>query len=113
MATTKKKTTKAAPKEPVEKAVSLVWVGLEDTPVGSVNNTICQIHDDLFIMSFGFTNPPVLVGTAAQIQKQIEAVEAVRVTPVARIAVTEAHLENIIKAFRESLNRYRKQKDHK
>ena len=112
MATTKKKPTKA-PKEPVEKAISLVWVGLEDTPVRSVTNTICQIHEDLFIVSFGFTNPPILVGTAAEVRKQIDAVEAVRVTPVARMAVTEAHMENIIKVFQDSLKRYRKQKDDK
>lgn len=105
-----KKTTKTQT-EPFQRAVSLVWVGLEDTPVGTVNNTICQIHDDLFIMSFGFTNPPVLVGTPTQVKAQIEAVEAVRVTPVARIAVTEQHLESIIKALKSSLTRYRKQKD--
>ena len=109
MAATKKKT--KTPAEPFEKALSLVWVGLEDTPVGTVNNTICQIHEDLFIVSFGFTNPPVLVGTAAEIKKRIEAIESVRVTPVTRIAVTEAHMQNIIKAFQHSLKRYRKQKD--
>ena len=111
MAATKKTTKKQT--EPFQKAVSLVWVGLEDTPVGTVNNTICQIHDDLFIMSFGFTNPPVLVGTPTAIKEKIDSLDAVRVTPVARIAVTEDHLENMIKVLRGSLNRYRKQKDVK
>lgn len=109
MAVTKKKATKT-PAEPVEKRISLVWVGLEDTPVGSVNNTLCQVHDDLFIVSFGFTNPPLLIGSPAAIKKQIEAVEAVQVTPVTRIAVTEAHMGKIIKALQDTLRLYRKQK---
>ena len=57
--------------------------------------------------------PPVLVGTAATIKKQLGSLEAVQVTPVARIAVTEVHMENIIKAFQDTLRRYRKQKDAK
>ena len=112
MAATKKRSTKV-PAEPTEKALSLVWVGLDDSPVRAVNNTICQIHEDLFVMSFGFTNPPVLIGTPAVVKKQIEALDTVRVTPVARIAVTEAHLESIIKVFRDGLTRYRKQRDIK
>ena len=112
MAATKKKSTKA-PAEPFEKALSLVWVGLDDSPVRAVNNTISQVHDDLFILSFGFTNPPVLVGTPKAIKEQMDSLERVLVTPVARIAVTEAHLEKVIGIFRDTLNRYRKQKDGK
>ena len=111
MATPKKKPAAALTKEPAEKELSLVWAGLEATPVRSVNNTICQFHEDLFIVGFGFTNPPVLIGSAAAIKEQIGSLEAVLVTPVARIGVTEAHLKNIIKAFQDTLKRYQKQKD--
>ena len=110
MATPRKKSTKA-PEEPVEKVISLVWVGLDGMPVRAVNNTVCQVHDGLFIVSFGFTNPPLFAGTAKEIRAQIEATDAVPVTSVARIAVTEAHMEKVIKAFQDTLNRHRKQKD--
>ena len=91
-------------------AVSMVWVGVEDEPVRAVNNLIAQFHDESFIVSFGFANPPVLMGTKAQIKKQIASIDAVRVTTVARMAMTESQMEKTIKVLQTNLKRYRKQK---
>ena len=90
--------------------VPIVWVGLESEPVHAVNNMIAQFHEDLFIVQFGFANLPVVMGTPAQAKKQIASIDAVTVSPVARLAMSESQVEKTIKALQSNLKRYRKMK---
>jgi len=93
--------------EPAGREVPMVWVGLEDQPVLAANNMIVQFQDDMFTVAFGFANAPVIMGTKAQIERQILAIDAVRVNPVVRMAMTEPVLEKTIKALQSNLKRSR------
>ena len=95
-----KRTKGAAPTE--GKRVPLVWVGLEDYPVRSANNVLSQINEDLFVISFGYTNSPVIVGGSKKaIEEQVAAVSAVPVTPIVRVALTEDQMDKTIKVLQD------------
>lgn len=99
--------TRKQPKGVEVKTIPLSWPGIEDSPVHAVTNIISQFEGDLFVLTFGFTNPPVLLGTPAEIQKKVESIHSVKVSTVGRIALTEAQLEKTIDALQLSLKRYR------
>ena len=89
-------------------SVPLSWTGVEDCPVLTVTNMMSQFDGDLFVLSFGFNNPPVLMGTPQQVKQQAESVKAIRVSTVSRISLTENQLEKTIKTLQINLKRYRK-----
>lgn len=92
--------------------VPLVWVGLEDMPVRTANNYISQVIEDLFVVTFGFTNAPlILPGTPDEVAEQVAAVSVVTVTPVVRVAMTEGQLEKVIAGFQDNLKRFRAKKE--
>ena len=105
-----KKTAAKKPPPDEGRAVPLVWVGLEDVPAQVATNVMVQGHEDLFILTFGFTNLPAITGTKASRQKQLDAVGVITVTPISKVALTEAQLEKTIKTLQTNLRRYRKQK---
>lgn len=106
----KKVTGKAAKPADEGRAVPLLWVGLDDLPARTATNVVIQYHEDLFIMAWGFTNPPILLGTKAEKQKQIDEIVAVTVTPFAKVTLTEAQLEKTIKALQTGLKNAKAQK---
>ena len=101
-----KRTKGAAPTE--GKQVPLVWVGLEDLPVRTANNMISQINEDLFVITFGYTNAPAIVaGSKKSVEEQVAAVSAVPVTPIARVALTEDQMAKTVKTLQATLKRFR------
>lgn len=93
------------------KQVPLVWVGLEDMPVRAANNFIGQVNEELFILTFGFNNTPLIVpGSKEEVAEQVAAIRAVNVTPVARIALTENQVAKTIGSLQDILKRFQAQK---
>jgi hypothetical protein len=89
------------------KEIPLVWVGLEEIPVRTVTSVVSQIADDQFFVSFGCINHPILVGSQAAVRARLDSIESVSITPVARIAMTEEKMEQVIKALQSNLRKHR------
>lgn len=92
-------------------SVPLVWLGVEDEPVRAVNQAYSQFDPKgLFILTLGMANPPPLMGGTGQNRKTLEAIDAVTVTTVARLAMTEAHAEAVMKILQTNLKQFRRMK---
>ncbi len=117
MATNAKSTepTKASKRKPVDKdeivSVPLAWVGVDDVPVRAINQAYSQFDPDgLFVLTVGIANPPPLTGGKKANKELLQSLSAVKVTPVARLAMTEAHAESVMKALQKNVKQYRARK---
>ena len=100
-----KKTKRADPDE--GRKIPLVWIGVEECPVRASNNALCQVIEDMFVLTFGFTNSPVLLGSPEEIKGIVETITSVTVTPVARVGFTAAQAERVLRALQESVEKYK------
>ena len=94
------------PDQPEGIPVPLVWAGLEDVPIIYSNSFICQFDQDLqtFIVSFGQTTPPILIGTPDEIEQQAREIEFVQVKPVFRLALSQSRLQELVSVLGANLD---------
>jgi hypothetical protein len=100
----------AAADEPDRIAVPLVWAGLDDATIVYANSFLCQFDQDLqtFILSFGQSTPPVLVGTPDEVKRQAQEIEFIQVKPLLRVSLSEVRFEE----FRQALGANLDQLEH-
>ena len=92
--------------EPEHRAIPTVWVGLDETQVSFANAFVCQFQPGEFVISIGQVVPPMLLGPPEAHREQLEAVDFVPITPIARIAVTRDRLVELINALQENLRNH-------
>lgn len=87
--------------------IPVVWEGLENVPVVLVNNALGQVgQQDEIIVSFGQLTPPVLYGDLEQQRDQARQIERLAVRPVARLGLTRASLDDLIRILNRTRDNY-------
>jgi hypothetical protein len=89
-----------------DKAVPLAWVGPDEVPVVLANQFISQFHHDGFVLTVGQVTPPIILGSDEQQRDQLEALTFVPVRPLARFALTEQRVRELIKLLTDNLAMY-------
>jgi hypothetical protein len=87
--------------------IPTVWDGLENVPIVLVNNALGQVgQQGEIILSFGQLTPPPLIGTLEQQQEQARRIERLAIKPVARLGLTRAGLDDLIRVLNETRDNY-------
>jgi hypothetical protein len=101
-----------APDLPDNIAVPLAWVGYDETPIVYANNFLIQFqHEGSFVIGIGQATAPALTGTPEEIAAQAQDIEFIPVRPIARIAVTEDKLRELIQAMEANLQNFEHAKE--
>jgi hypothetical protein len=80
--------------------VPVLWDGVEDVPLTLANQVLAQVgHQGEVILTFGQITPPILVGKPEQQAAQAEEIPFVAVKPVARVALTKAGLDDLVRVL--------------
>jgi len=100
-----------ANQEPMpEIRVSLIWVGLDETPLLFANCFMSQYHQDGFFLSIGQFSPPPILGSPAEVAEQIKQLGPIPIRPIARMSLTPDRMRELLKIIQENLQNYEKQK---
>ncbi len=87
--------------------LQLAWVGYDETPIVYANQFLIQFQPEgSFVIGIGQATPPALVGTPEQIAAQLAELEFVPVRPLARVAITEAKIRELIQALSANLQNF-------
>jgi hypothetical protein len=90
--------------------VAIVWVGIDEIPVLTANQSVVQIAaQNEFIVAFGHFAPPVLLGTDEQKRQQLEMTTFVPVRPVGRVGMTRQRVEELRDLLSRMLTRHDEQ----
>jgi hypothetical protein len=90
--------------EPVQ--IPVVWTGADEVPMLFANAFVAQFDADLgaHLLTVGIVQPPALVGAPADVAKQVEELEFVRVNVVARLAFTPSRMQELIGALQANVD---------
>jgi hypothetical protein len=81
--------------------VPVIWDGIEDVSLAFANQVLGQVGPQgEVILTFGQITPPILVGKPEQQAAQVEEIPFVAVKPVARLALTKAGLDDLVRVLR-------------
>ena len=87
--------------------VPVLWDELEDVPLVLANQVLGQVgQQGEVILTFGQLTPPLLLGTPEQQEKQANDIPFVSVKPVARLALTKAGLDDLIRVLQLTQENY-------
>jgi hypothetical protein len=77
-------------------------------PLLYANHLVSQFQPDegMVYITFGETVPPPFVGDPEQIKEQVEALDALEITPLARLAVTPDKLRDFVRVLSDNLSKY-------
>lgn len=89
-------------------SLPLAWVGLEELPIAYANQFVIQFEADAsFVLSIGQVTGPALLGESPEeIQRQAEQIEFVPVRPIARIAMTQKKVQELIGVLEANLKNF-------
>lgn len=94
--------------------VPLSWVGYDEVPITFANQFLVQFEpDESFILGVGQATAPAIIGTPEQVAAQARQIEFVPVRPVARIAMTEPKLRELIAALEANLRNFEAAKERR
>ena len=95
-----------ADQEP-NREVPLIWVGLDELPVLMTNQFICQfVGREEFVLSLGQAVGPPMLGSEADVQRQLRELTHVAVKPIVRVSLTEIELRELAGAIAANLKQY-------
>lgn len=83
------------------------WHYPEGLKTGYATNFIVQHTEHEFYLSFFDFPPPILLGSEEQKLEQLERLESVRPSAIARIAMTPDRMEELIEMLQDNLSKYR------
>lgn len=87
-------------------ALPIVYVGAEDVPILFANQFVIQHSQQEFFLTVGPLQPPILLGKPEEVQEQVKRLGYVPVKVVARLALTEQRLRELIKVLEAHLTRF-------
>ncbi|MHB8684140.1 MAG: hypothetical protein ACYC9X_07445 [Dehalococcoidia bacterium] len=90
--------------------IPVAWIGLDDAQIIYVNQLILQMgapdHLDEFILTFGQLHPPALMGDLEQNRAQLQSMPYVPVKVVAKLALSEGRVRELLAVIEEILGKY-------
>ncbi len=90
-----------------ELQIPVLWDGVENVPLVLTNQVLGQVgQQGEVILTFGQVNPPLLMGTPEQQAQQASDIPFVAVKPVARLALTKAGLDDLVRVLQETQKNY-------
>ena len=90
-------------------AIRVLWDGIENVPIMLTNQALGQVgQQGEVILTFGQLAPPVLAGDPDQQREQAKGIPFIPIKPVARLALTRAGLEDLIRVLKETRDNYDK-----
>jgi hypothetical protein len=93
--------------------VPVIWDGVEDVPLVLANQVLGQVgHQGEVILTFGQITPPILQGTLEQQAEQASEIPFVSVKPMARVALTKAGLDDLIRVLQATQKNYERAETH-
>ena len=96
----------ASPDPPERIGIPISWVGYDEVPIAYANQFLLQAQpEECFIMGIGQSTPPALIGSAEEIAEQAAQVEFVSVRTLAKVALTEAKMKELIAVLQVSVDR--------
>ena len=97
-------------REPQGVQLPVVWVGADDLPVQFVNQFLGVVHPNEIFLTLGTLVPPAIIGDSVEERrKQVENLPFVPIKPIARVALTPARLEEMIRVLQDTLTNYEAQ----
>lgn len=93
-----------------ELETELRWLGLDEIPFVFVNQLLAQVNQGEVFLTFGQVNPPVILGTPEEQEKQVRGIESVPVRTVARVNMTAERLADVVAVLTETLARHEAQR---
>lgn len=89
--------------------IPVVWDKAEDVAIIFANQFVGQVgQQDEVVLTFGQVTPPVLLGPREQQEAQVREIPFVPVKPVARLGLTKAGLDDLIRVLNETRDNYDK-----
>lgn len=82
------------------------WYYPDDLRTGHATNFIVQHTKHEFYLSFFDFPPPILLGTDEEKKEELESLDSVRATAVARVAISTGRLQELIDTLQDNLNKY-------
>ncbi|MBA2713885.1 MAG: hypothetical protein H0U55_10095 [Rubrobacteraceae bacterium] len=87
--------------------IPVLWDGVENVPLVLTNQVLGQVgQQGEVILTFGQVNPPLLMGTPEQQAQQAGEIPFVAVKPVARLALTKAGLDDLVRVLQDTQRNY-------
>ena len=100
-----------SPDPPERLEVPLSWVGYDDAPIAYANQFLVQwTPEEGFVLGVGQATTPPLMGTPEQIKAQAAQIEFVPVRTLARFAMTQPKLHELIAALEANLRNFEQMK---
>ncbi len=78
-----------------------------DFPSSYASNLVAQYTEHDFTITFFDVRPPLLMGTPAEKVSQLNAVDVVKATPIARIVVAASRMHEFVQVLSDNLQSYR------
>jgi len=77
-------------------ALPIAYVGLEELTIAHANHFVLQISPpDQFILVIGQVAPPLILGDEDESRQQLEQIAYIPAKPLARVALTQARVEEL------------------
>lgn len=93
-----------SPDRPPPINVPLSWVGYDEAAEVYANQFLVQYQpENSFVMGIGQSTPPALIGSPEELAEQASQIEFVPVRTLARIAMTEEKMKELIAVLQVSL----------
>ncbi len=90
--------------------IPVAWIGLDDAQIIYVNQLILQLaapdHLGEFILTFGQLHPPALLGDPEQNRAQLQSMAYVPVKVVAKLALSEDRLRELLAVIEKVLGKH-------
>jgi hypothetical protein len=87
--------------------IPVAWEGLDSVPIVLANNALAQVgQQDEIILSFGQLTPPPIFGDLEQQREQAQQIERLAIKPVARLGLTRAGLDDLIRILQGTRENY-------
>lgn len=84
--------------------IPLSWVGFDEVPILYANQFLIQFQPEAgFVIGIGQATGPALIGSPEQVAEQVSQIEFVPVRTLARVALTEMKLRELIAALEANL----------
>jgi hypothetical protein len=95
--------------KPQQVQLPVSWVGAEELPVQFVNAFVGVVGPGEIFLNLGSYLPPAIVGaTPEEREAQVRAVGYIPIKPIARLALTPARLDEMIKTLQDTRTNYKK-----
>ena len=99
------------PDAPQSLEVPLSWVGYDEVPIVYANQFLVQFTpEEGFVLGIGQATAPPMVGTPEQVKAQAEQIEFIPVRVLARIAMTQPKLQELIATLEANARNFERAK---